>query len=136
MNVCHQPGGAGKAASSAVVQSCTLLVLAVAFAAGGAQAQENMHQITWAHPAPETVSRFVILIASEDGDLAGARQVDVGLPEPEPFGESSVYSATISFEPQDRLAVAAVGLDGQMSIPSQWAGMPPTRPGRPMLVSP
>ena len=136
MNVSRLLGGAAKSVNSFVTRSFVLLVLAVAFAAGGAWAQESVHQITWAHTAPETVSRFVILIASEDGDVAGARQVDVGIPAPDRIGETSIYSATISFTPQDRLAIAAVGLDGQMSIPSDWAGMPPTRPGRPMLVNP
>jgi hypothetical protein len=120
---------------------CTLIGTAAAFGlvfllATAASAQERMHQITWAHASPGTVSRFVVLISDTDGAATDARQVDVGKPQASQAGSLSVFTAMVSFAEDQYLAVAAVGHSGQISLPSDWAGSPPTRPGQPLLVSP
>ena len=51
-------------------------------------------------------------------------------------GHIRVFTAMVSFDDDQYLAVAAVGHNGQISLPSDWAGSPPTRPGQPLLVSP
>ena len=116
-------------------------VLAVAafflFGAGLSAAQEQrMHQIVWGHTAPETVSSFVVLLSPVEGSLENARRVDVGLPPAQASGILSTYAAMVSFDPDEFLAVAAIGHDGQMSLPSGWGGMQPTRPGQPLLAEP
>lgn len=108
----------------------------VLLGASVATAQGQLHQITWVHTAPSQVARFVVLIADVEGDVDGARQIDVGVPEAEQIGPNYLYSALVAFEPDEFLAVAAVGPGGQMSVPSSWSAMPPSRPGRPVLVDP
>jgi len=114
-----------------------LALAALLFGASTAAAQaERLHQINWAHANPADVSRFVVLISPVEGSLADARQVDVGLPASEPIGSMSLYSAMVSFSADEYLAVAAIGHNGLMSVPSDWSGMPPSRPGQPLLVEP
>lgn len=116
-----------------VRRSALALLIATAslLAATSAMAQQRTHQINWGHTEPESVSHFVVLIADEEGDVAGARQIPVGKPQATPTGAFFLYSALVAFEPDEFLAVAAVGFDGQMSVPSDWGAMPPTRPGQP-----
>lgn len=103
--------------------------------AGPAAAQgQRMHQINWGHPAPAEVSRFVILISPVEGSVDDARQVDVGMPAAQSLGSMSVFTAMVAFNADEYLAVAAIGHNGQMSTPSAWSGMPPTRPGQPLPV--
>lgn len=110
-----------------------LAVLLLSLTAATASAQEQRrHQIFWGHAAPQTVSHFVVLVADQEGDVNGARQIQVGKPQGTPSGNYTVFSALVDFEPDEFLAVMAVGLDGQASIPSDWSGMPPTRPGQPL----
>ena len=105
-------------------------------AASTASAQARMHQITWAHATPGAVQRFVVLISPTEGDIASARQIDLGMPQAESAGSLSVFSAMVSLTDNEFLSVAAVGHNGQMSIPSDWTLSPPTRPGQPLLVEP
>jgi len=119
-----------------MLASVLLALGCVLFAASTASAQERMHQITWAHPTPGAVSRFVVLIGPTEGDVGAARQVDLGLPQAQAAGSLSVFSAMVSLADDEFLAVAAVGHNGRMSIPSDWSGTPPTRPGQPLLVEP
>ena len=100
-----------------------------------ASAQERMHQITWAHASPGSVSHFVVLVSDTDGVATGALQVDVGMPQASTAGSLSGFSAVVSFTDSQYLAVAAVGHNGQISLPSDWTGSPPTRPGQPLLVT-
>ncbi len=105
-------------------------------AATASAQQERLHQVTWTHTGGG-VSRFVVLVSPDEGSLAGAREVEVGLPEGQLIGETvNLYSAMISFGEDEYLAIAAVGENGMMSVPSNWKGMPPTRPGQPLLVEP
>lgn len=106
----------------------TLLVAPPAFA------QSQLHQITWAHPEPETVSHFVILVSDTEGQVEGAREENVGKPQGTETGRFTLFSAMVAFEPTEYLAVSAVGFDGQRSAPSEWGAMPPTRPGQPLLA--
>lgn len=121
----------------AVFLSAALVLASLFLGAASADAQEQrLHQITWAHPAGGEVSRFVILISPVDGSVDDARLVEVGKPAAQPFGSMSVFSAMVSFSATEFLAVAAVGHNGMMSLPSEWSGMPPSRPGQPFLVGP
>jgi hypothetical protein len=124
--------------SISAVRGClyATLTLVLLFAAGQAVAQQRTHQISWGHSAPSEVSRFVILVSPVQGTVPETREIDVGLPDAQVVGELSLYSAVVSFEADEFLAIAAVGLDGQISIPSNWGGMPPSRPGQPLLVEP
>ncbi len=121
---------AGRLALVCAVFCCAL------FGAFAAQAQARSHEVTWAHHDPSGVSRFVILISPVEGSLSQARQVDVGRPVLQAQGSTNFYSAVVDFEPDEFLAVAAVGHDGRMSMPSEWSGMPPTTPGQPTLAQP
>ena len=103
-------------------------------AASVVQAQERAHQITWAHASPSDVRNFVVLISPEEGNSSLAREVEVGKPTGTDVGASSIYTALVSFGSNEFLAVAAVGHGGQMSLPSGWRAMPPTRPGQPNLI--
>ena len=114
-----------------LVSICAVLLL---LAASVVQAQERAHQITWAHAFPSDVRNFVVLISPEEGNASLAREVDVGKPNGTDAGASSLYTALVSFRSNEFLAVAAVGHDGQMSLPSGWGAMPPTRPGQPNLI--
>ena len=114
---------------------CVLGVAAlVSLLAAPAFAQSRLHQITWAHPQPETVSHFVILVSDTEGEVAGAREENVGKPQGTQTGSFTLFSAMIAFEPTEFLAVRAVGFDGRRSAPSDWGAMPPTRPGQPLLA--
>ncbi|MCP4907611.1 MAG: hypothetical protein GY910_21790 [bacterium] len=126
-----------KAASRRAVSAGVGIVLAgLLLGVATAGAQENrLHQIDWTHQGGG-VSRFIVLISPLEGSLAEARQVDVGLPDGVLIGSTNLYSAMVSFAADEHLSVAAVGLNGTMSVPSEWKGMPPTRPGQPLLVEP
>ncbi len=114
---------------------CLLLAAGLcALIATPAFAQARLHQVTWAHPQPETVSHFVVLVSPTEGQAEGAREENVGMPQGTPTGSFTLFSAMISFEPTEFLAVAAVGHDGRRSSPSEWGAMPPSRPGQPLLA--
>ena len=114
-----------------LVSICAVLLF---LAASVVQAQERAHQITWSHAFPSDVRNFVVLISPEEGNASLAREVDVGKPTGTDVGASSLYTALVGFSPNEFLAVAAVGHDEQMSLPSGWGAMPPTRPGQPNLI--
>ena len=106
--------------------------LGVMLLAAPAFAQQRLHQVTWAHTEPQTVSHFVVLVSPNEGGAEGAREVNVGKPQPQVSGDYYLYSAMVAFEPDEYLAVMAVGFDGLTSVPSDWGSMPPTRPGQPL----
>lgn len=117
-----------------LVMAAVVTLGSLLLASSPAFAQERLFQINWAHNAPAEVRNFVILISPVEGSVEQARQVDVGLPEAQPVGSTNIYAATVSFAPDEYLAVAAVGRNGLMSVPSEWSGMPPSRPGQPLPV--
>jgi hypothetical protein len=110
------------------------VALLVSLLAAPAFAQNRTHKVTWAHPDPGSVSHFLVLVSSVEGEIEGAREVNVGLPEPVAAGGHHLYSAMVSFEASEYLAVRAVGHAGLVSAPSSWGSMPPTRPGQPLPV--
>lgn len=114
---------------------CVFLFLAsvpgLASAAG-----ETMHEIIWAHPDPLAVKRFVVFVSAVKGDQAGARRVDVGKPVSQPSGTVQVFSAIVPIASTEFVAVAAVGYDGRTGALSSWSGVPPTRPGQPIVIEP
>ncbi|MEM9177286.1 MAG: hypothetical protein AAGC67_18895 [Myxococcota bacterium] len=99
-----------------------------------AAAQERLHQINWAHSEPETVSYFIVLVSDVEGRVEGAREINVGRPTGQAAGSFTIFSAVVAFEPDEFLAVRAVGHDGLLSAASDWGSMPPTRPGQPLLA--
>jgi hypothetical protein len=119
---------------AALVLAALLLGSTAAFGQTAESGDQRLHQVNWTHNAPAEVRNFVILISPVEGSIADARQVDVGVPEAEALGFTSLYSATVAFAPDEYLAVAAVGRNGLMSAPSDWSGMPPSRPGQPLPV--
>ncbi len=131
MNTIHRGGlrTAVRLALSGALASALFLSLAAP-----AAAQERLHQITWAHPQPETVDHFVVLVSQTEGQMEGVREVNVGRPEGTPAGQFTLFSAMIAFQPNEFLAVRAVGRNGLESAPSDWGSMPPTRPGQPRLA--
>ena len=131
MNTIHRGGlrTAVRLALSGALASALFLPLAAP-----AAAQERLHQITWAHPQPETVDHFVVLVSQTEGQTEGVREVNVGRPEGTPAGQFTLFSAMIAFQPNEFLAVRAVGRNGLESAPSDWGSMPPTRPGQPRLA--
>ena len=135
MNTIHRGGlrTAVRLALSGALTSALASALFLSLAAPAA-AQERLHQITWAHPQPETVDYFVVLVSQTEGQTEGVREVNVGRPEGTPAGQFTLFSAMIAFQPNEFLAVRAVGLNGLESAPSDWGSMPPTRPGQPRLA--
>lgn len=104
----------------------------LAFAAG----ETSMHEVIWAHPDPLAVKRFIVFVSATKGDQAVARRVDVGKPDGEPSGTVQIFSAILPVAADEFVAVAAVGYDGRMGALSSWSGVPPTRPGQPIVIEP
>lgn len=115
-----------------------MLLLASAaclLAAGMASAQAATHEVVWGHANPSDVARFVIYVSSVEGDLSSARQIDVGKPNSAPgLGSLTSFSAVIQADSDDYVAIGAVGNDGATSPPSDWALLPPSKPGQPLLL--
>jgi hypothetical protein len=126
----------GRSARRAGVLAVALLLALASFGfATAAQAQAKLHEVVWAHGTPENVARFVVFVASSEGDQAGARQVNVGKPaNPTPTPNGYLYSAVVSAELNEYIAVAAVAYDGSLSELSDWSGLPPTKPGQPFYI--
>lgn len=116
----------------------TLLALAgffLVFGASTASAQAVAHEITWAHTAPADVARFVVYVSRVEGDLSQARQIDVGKPTGQPTGGAlTSFSAVVLADADDFVAVGAMSANGVASPPSQWAALPPSKPGQPLLL--
>ena len=111
-----------------------LVTSLVVLAAGPGFAQERLHQITWAHQDPATVSHFIVLVSPTESVTEATREVNVGRPQGTLAGHFTLFSAMVEFEPTEYLAVRAVGHDGLASAPSSWGAMPPSRPGQPLLA--
>ncbi len=104
---------------------------------GSAQAGEaELHELTWAHPSPATVSRFIVLVSPVRGNAATARQVEVGKPAGASSGSLQFYSAIVPIDHEEFVAVAAVDNAGNLGAISSWSAVPPSRPGQPLVVEP
>lgn len=120
-----------------------VVVAVAAMLAGGAglivpsvaQAQAKLHEITWAHTTPGEIARFVVFVADTEGNQAAARQINVGKPANPTFQNGRfTYSAVISVDLDEYVAVAAVSLNGSISSLSNWQGVPPSVPGQPYYI--
>lgn len=113
-----------------------LWVAACALIAAAATAAPTTHEIIWAHPDGNAVKRFVVLVSPVKGDAGGARRIDVGKPQGQRSGTVEYYSALVTLESDEYVAIAAVGLDGRMGPLSSWSSARPSRPGQPIVITP
>lgn len=95
-----------------------------------------LHEVTWGHPSPAQVSRFVVFVSRTRGDTNGARQVEVGKPAGIVSGMLQLYSAIVPVELEEFVAIGAVDSAGNLGAMSSWSAVPPSRPGQPLLVEP
>lgn len=93
-----------------------------------------MQTITWGHPSPANVERFMVTISPVKGPSESSRTIDVGKPASVPSGSLEIFTALVQMEFDEFVSVAAVGRNGLTSLPSVWSGVPPTRPGQPRVV--
>jgi hypothetical protein len=128
---------AGGAASRALLAILTIFLGAVGLISlpNAAQAQTSLHEVSFAHAEPNTVARFVVFVADTQGDQAGARQINVGKPANPVLDKGLyVYSAVVSVDADEYVAIAAVSYDGSLSALSNWSGVPPSNPGQPFYI--
>jgi hypothetical protein len=126
-------------AGCVITLACGLLVTGGSRAQGAEPEDVALQEITWAHPSPSDVARFVIYLSSTRGAEQSARQIDVGKPRGVKGPAASpmrYFSAVVPTRLDDFVAVAAIARDGTRSPLSAWAGVPPGRPGRPALLEP
>jgi hypothetical protein len=97
---------------------------------------DALHEVSWGHPSPSSVRSFIVYIAPESGAIELARQVDVGVPAGQTLGSLRLYTAIVSSEEDEYIAVAALGRNGLLSPLSSWGRVQPTQPGQPKLVQP
>ncbi len=116
-----------------VVISCLALV---GLSPSTASAEEQLTEITWAHPTPKRVSRFVVMISPTSQTTADTRWVEVGKPAGKSSGTMSFYTALVPVSSDEYIAIGAVGINGQMSAMSAWSPVPPSRPGQPLVIEP
>ncbi len=116
-----------------------LALLLGSFAAtpGAAAAGEIvLHEVTWGHPSPAQVSRFVVFVSRTRGQTSGARQVEVGKPASFASGTLQLYSAIVPVDHEEFVAIGAIDGAGNLGAISSWSAVPPSRPGQPLLVEP
>ncbi len=101
-----------------------------------ASAEEQLTEITWAHPAPQRVSGFVVMISPTGSTSSDTRWVEVGKPTGRSSGTMSFYTAIIPISSDEYVAIGAVGINGLMSAMSPWSAVPPSRPGQPLVIEP
>ncbi|MEE8166610.1 MAG: hypothetical protein V3T64_13660 [Myxococcota bacterium] len=112
-----------------------ILGCAVFWLPGSALAAPALHEITWAHNAAAEVQNFVVFVSAVQGDQANSRQIYVGKPASQSnSGSLQTFSAIVSVELDEYVAVAALALDGSLSELSRWSGLPPSQPGQPFLI--
>lgn len=94
-----------------------------------------MHEISWAHNAANEVQNFVVFVSAVKGDHANSRQINVGKPPNHSVSSLiQMFSAIVSVELDEYVAVAAVSRDGRLSELSAWSAIPPSQPGQPLLI--
>ena len=96
----------------------------------------QLHEVTWAHPSPAQVSRFVVFVSQVRGDTSTARQVEVGKPAGSSSGSLQLYSAIVPVDHEEFVAIGAVDNAGVLGAMSNWSAVPPSRPGQPLVVEP
>ncbi len=96
----------------------------------------ELHEVTWAHPSPAQVSRFVVFVSTVRGDTSSARQVEVGKPAGSSSGSLQFYSAIVPVDHEEFVAIGAVDNAGVLAAMSNWSAVPPSRPGQPLVVEP
>ena len=132
-------GNAGKNGSRRGIPGWALALLLGILAGhpGVATAGEIvLHEVTWGHPSPAQVSRFVVFVSRTRGDANGARQVEVGKPATILSGTLQVYSAIVPVDHEEFVAIGAVDSAGNLGAMSSWSAVPPSRPGQPLLIEP
>jgi hypothetical protein len=107
-----------------------------ALSAPARAAGEVPYEIAWAHSNPGLIERFVVFVSPVSGAVGSARQLEVGKPVSRKIGAMEFYSTIISIEPDEYVAVAALGYSGVLSGLSAWSSVPPSRPGQPLIVTP
>jgi len=122
--------------SRSVLAAFSLVIgCAVFWLAGSALAASAMHEITWGHDAADEVQNFVVFVSPVEGVQANSRQINVGKPASQSSsGSFQLFSAIVSVEFDEYVAVAAVALDGSLSELSRWSALPPSQPGQPFLI--
>ena len=116
-----------------------LFTIALAVAAGGsaaAQADVEPHEVSWMHPSPGQVHHFIVSISPVKGPSEEVRRIDVGKPAGESTGSYQFFTTTVPIDEAEFVSISAVGRNGLTSAPSDWHGVPPTRPGQPQVVDP
>ena len=98
--------------------------------------EADLHEVTWGHPSPAQVSRFIVFVSSVRGDSASARQVEVGKPAGSSSGALQLYSAIVPVDHEEFIAIGAVDNAGVLRAMSNWSAVPPSRPGQPLIVEP
>lgn len=96
----------------------------------------ELHELTWAHPSPSSVSRFIVFVSRTRGGANSARQVEVGKPAGSSSGTLQFYSAIVPVDHEEFVAVGAVDNAGNLGSMSEWSAVPPSRPGQPVVVEP
>jgi len=131
----------GTLRSRAGLGGCVLSALA-AFALLGAPqiavaADPEPHEILWAHPSPSAVGAFVIFVSAQPGDVAGARQINVGKPRKGSIaGLGTEFRATVDVASDEVVAVGAKAPNGTLAAVSVWLPPSLSTPGQPFLVGP
>lgn len=128
----------GPGRRAGVVGALLGLLILTPFASSLSRAEEaaTPYEIVWAHPDESAVQRFVVFASSVRGDASRARRIDVGKPAGNESGVVHVFSAIVAIRSNEFVALAAVGYDGRMGELSGWSGLPPTRPGQPIVIAP
>lgn len=98
--------------------------------------EEELHELTWAHPSPVQVSRFIVFLSPVRGDSTSARQVEVGKPDSTSSGTFHFFSAIVPLDHEEFVAIGAVDNAGVLRSMSDWSAVPPSRPGQPLVVEP
>ncbi len=132
-------GNAGKDGSRRGIPGWALALLLgilAGFPAVAPAGEIVLHELTWGHPSPAQVSRFVVFVSRTRGDANGARQVEVGKPAGMVSGTLQLYSAIVPIDHEEFVAVGAVDSAGNLGAMSDWSAVPPSRPGQPLLVEP
>lgn len=107
-----------------------------AFPAVARAGEAELHELTWAHPSPASVSRFIVFVSRTRGGASTARQVEVGKPAGSSSGTLQFYSAIVPVDHEEFVAVGAVDNAGNLGSMSDWSAVPPSRPGQPLVVEP
>jgi len=97
---------------------------------------EELHELTWAHPSPVQVSRFIVFISPVRGESGSARRVEVGKPASTSSGTFHFFSAIVPLDHEEFVAIGAVDNAGVLGAMSEWSAVPPSRPGQPLVVEP